>query len=144
MPNESGAAKENHCWMCTYSTENLTKMLNAFVTENIPNIAMRHITEQIRAFVLLSFPEATGAETDDIRRHIEEHMVAPEVKMACSIRSLSAIADVVRAGITRVDEESGDMIIDSKQVELYLKVMNQINSSYRVDTKKMMFSSGAN
>jgi hypothetical protein len=61
--------------------------------------------------------------------------------MSNMIRSLAAVGETVRLTITKLDADTGELILDTKQVELYLKVMSQIQSAYRTDGKKMLFHS---
>lgn len=128
-----------HCWLCTFCKSRLAVDLTAFIIENIQNMAMPHITEQLKQRILHDFPTARGARQRDIERHIAHHIVSPEVKMAGVIRSLAAVGETVRLSMTKQDPETGDVLLDNKQVELYLKVMSQMQAVYRTDGKKMLF-----
>jgi hypothetical protein len=131
--------KKFHCWMCTFCKSKLAVDLTAFIVENSQHMSMSYITEQLHISIVTHSPDAKGAEEADIERHIQHHIVAPEVKMCNMIRSLAAVGETVRLTITKLDADTGELILDTKQVELYLKVMSQIQSAYRTDGKKMLF-----
>jgi hypothetical protein len=131
--------KPAQCWMCTFCKTRLAMDMTSFIVEHTANMAMPHITEQVREQIMLAHPDAKGAHRRDIERHIQHHVVSPEVKMANIIRSLSGVGETVRLSMTRSDPETGDLMLDNKQVELYLKIMAQLQSTYRTDAKKMLF-----
>lgn len=89
--------------------------------------------------ILRDFPQALGARKRDIVRHIQYHMLSPHVRMASTLRSLFGLAESIRLTIHTRDAETDDVTIDSKQVELYIKVLNQVQSAYRMDSSKLLF-----
>jgi hypothetical protein len=63
-----------------------------------------------------------GARRRDILQHIQGHMIAPQIKMAYTIRSLLSVAETLRGGLQHRDPETDEVLIDIKNTELYLKV----------------------
>jgi hypothetical protein len=49
-------------------------------------------------------------------------MIAPQIKMAHTIRSLLSVAETLRGGLQHRDPETDEILIDIKNTELYLKV----------------------
>lgn len=76
----------------------------------------------------------------DIIRHITEHTLSPNVKMAAVLRSLVSMAETLRGTIHQQDPASGDVIVDLKSTEVYLKVLTQISTTYKMDGNKLMFN----
>jgi hypothetical protein len=72
-------------------------------------------------------------------RHINEHIIHPHVKMACTIRSLVTVADTLRAGLQHLDPDTNEILVDIKNTELYLKVVGQIITSYKMEGGKLLF-----
>lgn len=66
-------------------------------------------------------------------------MLSPHVRMASTLRSLFGLAESIRLTIHARDAETDDVVIDSKQVELYIKVLNQVQSAYRMDGSRLLF-----
>lgn len=83
-----------------------------------------------------------GIGRHSVLRHLREHVLLPHVRMASIIRSLIALAETLRCTLHQIDEDSGEVMVDIKNTELYLKVIAQIHAVYRTDGSRMMF--GAN
>ena len=75
-------------------------------------------------------------------RHLREHVLTPNVRMASIIRSLITLAETLRCTLQQIDEETGDVMVDIKNTELYLKVISQIHSVYRTEGSRMLFGGG--
>jgi hypothetical protein len=55
-------------------------------------------------------------------------MIAPQVKMASTIRSLVGVAETLRSGLQHRDPETDEILVDIKNTELYLKVRHKKSS----------------
>ena len=73
-------------------------------------------------------------------RHLREHVLLPHVRMASIIRSLIALAETLRCTLHQIDEDTGEVMVDIKNTELYLKVIAQIHAVYRTEGSRMMYS----
>ncbi len=82
-----------------------------------------------------------GIGRHSVLRHLREHVLLPNVRMASIIRSLIALAETLRCTLQQIDEETGEVMVDIKNTELYLKVIAQIHAVYRTDGSRMMFGS---
>ena len=67
-------------------------------------------------------------------------MLAPNVKLAAVLRSLVTMAETLRGTMHQRDGATGDVIVDLKSTEVYLKVLTQITSTYKMDSNKLMFA----
>jgi hypothetical protein len=56
-------------------------------------------------------------------------MLAPQVKMASTIRSLVSVAETLRSGLQHRDPETDEILVDIKNTELYLKVRQSTRKS---------------
>jgi hypothetical protein len=127
------------CWMCTFAPHPTAILMHNFVINNVSTMDLSYIASQIKDEIKTSFPHAAGIRKRDIVRHVSEHMIAPQVKLASTIRSLSAVADTLKGGLTHRDPETNDVLVDIKNTELFLKVVSQIVAAYKLDSAKLLF-----
>lgn len=139
----STATAGEACWLCTFCLHPLAKRINAFVVGHVDRLDIHHLSAQVEEEILAEFPHAHGARRRDVVRHVREHMLAPNVKMAGVLRSLTSLAETLRESLHQRDPESGDVLIDLKSTDMYLKTLNQISNVYKMDSNKLMFSGGA-
>ncbi len=85
------------------------------------------------------YQHALGIGRRNILLHLREHVLLPHVRMASIIRSLIGLAETLRCTLQQIDEETGEVMVDIKNTELYLKVISQIHSVYRTEGSKMLF-----
>jgi hypothetical protein len=72
-------------------------------------------------------------------RHLREHVLLPNVRMASIVRSLITLGETLRCTLQQIDEETGEVMVDIKNTELYLKVISQIHNVYKTDGSRMLF-----
>jgi hypothetical protein len=140
MPNVPVLVPSSQCWLCTFSPHAVAIQMHEFINANIASMDCKYIASQIKDEIISSFPHAQGAQKRDITRHINEHMIAPHVRMAGTIKSLVRLAETLQGGLTHRDAETNEVLVDVKNTELYLKVVSQIISAYKLDSTKLMFS----
>jgi hypothetical protein len=90
-------------------------------------------------FLFLQYPHALGIGRHSILRHLREHVLLPNVRMASIIRSLITLGETLRCTLQQIDEDTGEVMVDIKNTELYLKVIAQIHSVYRTEGCRMLF-----
>ena len=126
------------CWLCSYQGNALGKQLNEFIVKNIGFMEMQCISQQVSDFLLLKEPAAVKASKDDVFAHIHEHMLHPKVRMAVMLRQLLELAGLVQNSIVVRD---GDLCtIDKSNAELYLKILGQVMTLYKMDPQGMIFA----
>ena len=70
------------------------------------------------------------------------HLDLPGVRLASIVRSLITLAETLRCTLQQVDDETGDLVVDIRNTELYLKVVTQISNVYKLDGTKLLFQNG--
>jgi hypothetical protein len=125
------------CWLCSYQGSLLGKQLNDFIVKNIGFMEMNCISLQVSDFLLLREPTAQKASRQDVFQHIHGHMLHPKVRMAVMLRQLLELAGILQNSIVVRD---GDLCtIDKSNAELYLKIIGQVMSLYKMDPHSMLF-----
>lgn len=126
------------CWLCSYQGNPLGKQLNDFIIKNIGFMDMKCISLQVSDYLLLKEPAAAQGTQEDVFAHIHGHMLHPKVRMAVMLRQLLELAELLQNSIVVRD---GDMCtIDKSNAELYLKIISQIMTLYKVDPQGMLFA----
>jgi hypothetical protein len=138
--NPPPVTRSELCWLCTFCNDVIAKEVTLFIASNIATIDTLHMASQIKDEILTLYPKAKGARKRDILRHIREHMLHPNVKMASIIRSLITVAESLRTSIHQQDPESDNVIMDLKSIDMYLKVLTQIANAYKMDSNKLLFA----
>lgn len=67
------------CWLCTFSTHPLARQIETFINSTISAMDVSHVAVQSRHEILTAFPRARGVELQDVRKHISDHMLSPQV-----------------------------------------------------------------
>jgi hypothetical protein len=114
--NHENSSKRPHelCWLCTFATHPKAIQISTFIVHNIANIDIHNMSSQIKDQILEMFPRALGVRKRDIIRHISDHMLSPNVRMAATIRSLMALADTLKTTMHQRESETGELVIDLK------------------------------
>ncbi len=125
------------CWLCSYQGNLLGKQLNEFIVKNIGFMEINCISLQVSDFLLLKEATAQNATKEDVFAHIHTHMLHPKVRMAVMLRQLLELAGILQNSIVVKD---GDLCtIDKSNAELYLKIIGQVMSLYKIDPQGMLF-----
>ena len=134
--------KLKRCWLCTFANCKMAKQVSEFVSTNAGVMDPAIMAEQIRQEVSKEYPRAKGIGKRHIMRHIREHMLVPGVRMAGIVRSLISLAETLRCTLQQVDDDTGDLVVDIRNTELYLKVVTQITHVYKMDSQRLLFQNG--
>lgn len=132
------------CWLCSFCTHNKARQMARFISDQISEMSPLHIAEQVKDEILCEYPYARGAQKRDIIRHIQFHMLDPNVRMATMLRSLMSLAETVRLTMQTKDDETGEIELDVKQADFYLRVLNQVQTTYRAGNGRLLFSVAGN
>jgi hypothetical protein len=89
--------------------------------------------------LFVQYPHALGIGRHNVLRHLREHVLSPNIRMASIIRSLITLAEMLRSTLHQVDDSTGDVVVDIRNTEIYLKVVAQIHSVYKMDGTRMLF-----
>lgn len=132
--------KRELCWLCSFCTHSKARQMSHFISEQISSMSYLHIAEQVKDEILSEYPHARGAQKRDIIRHIQYHVLDPNVRMAAILRSLMSLAESVRLTMMTRDGDTGELCMDVKQADLYLRVVNQVQVAYKAGNGRLLFS----
>jgi hypothetical protein len=141
-----GAAKGNRrtpqCYLCFFAEEPVCIQYVKYITNECQRCCRKQIAQQIATDIetreTRNGNEPQGASVSDIEKHISEHMLHPNVKVPEIIRELDGMRRLLRSSITTTDPETGDRVIDTANVTLYLKVIRELHQVYKMgDTAKL-------
>jgi hypothetical protein len=128
------------CWLCTYSHTLDAKQYAQYVSENATSASMQAMALQISDDLNEKYPDARGADPSKVLEHIESHSLHPICKIAVMLRSLTKLTEDIQQSMRKQDDE-GNVFMDTKLIEVYLKTQSQILSIYKtVESNKLLFS----
>jgi len=128
------------CWLCTFTHTSDAKTLSTYIADNCGCASTMCIALQVAEDLQERFPDAQGTSVEAVLRHIECHSLHPTCRIATMLRGLLKLSDDLQQGIGKVDED-GNLIMEPKLIETYLKVQSQIMQIYRTsETNKLLFA----
>jgi hypothetical protein len=99
------------------------------------------MAERVHEALVESCPMADGIGLEEVRSHIQSHMLQPGVRVACFMRSLLKLSDKLEGITTAYDPETGETVVDGKNVSVYLKVVSEIMQMYRTgEVNRLLFA----
>jgi hypothetical protein len=105
------------------------------------------MAEQISDYICQQRPgevqcrRRAGIDAEAVARHIRQHMLAPNVRIADMMRHLLKLCETLRRSLERVDPDTGENIVDRGNVDTYLKVVTKVMDMYKMsETSKMLFA----
>ena len=137
-PTTISPTRYNMCWLCTYQGEPLGARLGAFIVRHIGIMDMACIAQQVSDLLLTQDPKAEGADSATVLEHVARHMLHPRVRMAVLLRQLLDFSSILQNSM--VVNDNGVCTVEKGNAELYLKVISQITTLYRVDVSGMLFA----
>lgn len=63
----------------------------------------------------------------------------PSVKLSAVLRSLTTLAESLRNSLHQRDPENDILVVDLKTTDMYLKVISQIQNTYKLDSNRLLF-----
>ncbi len=131
----------SQCWLCMFASCPLAKQISNFISANAASIDPAIMAQQTKAVVRQHYPNSKGIGRSHVLRHIREHMLAPNVRLANMVRSLLSLAETLRSSLHHLE---GDMVlVDKTGTELYLKTLSQVLKVYKTDQSKLLFQGAA-
>jgi hypothetical protein len=129
------------CWLCEYSDDPIASSLARFISEQAATMGPELMAERVHEALVEKCPMADGIGLDEVREHIMIHTLCPNVRVACIMRSLLRLSDRLETITTVVDPNTGQTVVDSKAVAVYLKVVSEVMQMYRTgEVSKLRFS----
>jgi hypothetical protein len=131
-----------YCWLCDYNCEPEARKINKFLSENAGSMGVNQMAVAVHGVLKGFIPDGEGIEIETIKEHINMHTLMPAVRVANILRSLLGLNEKLSTILSTEDEE-GNLVIDSKNVNAYLKVTNEIMQMYRSgNVNRLLFSDG--
>jgi hypothetical protein len=129
------------CWLCEYSDDPVARGLTKFISEQAVTMGPELMAERVHEALIDKCPMAEGIGLDEVREHIMVHTLCPNVRVACIMRSLLRLTDKLESITTSVDNETGQTVVEAKNVSVYLKVISEVMQMYRTgEVSKLLFS----
>ena len=127
------------CWLCAYNKDPEAVRLTRYINENAANMGTEQLALAVHERLEEVDAEGEGHTLDDIKTHILLHMVSPSVKIPGILRSLIGILDKVESSLQST--EDGQVVMDAKNVQLYLKIVNEVMQIYKTgESSRLLFS----
>ena len=135
------------CFLCIYADEPVGVQYTNFIMKQTAQSSRgqiaRMVSEDIHNREMSTGRVPEGATAVDIERHIATHMLHPSVKLTEILKELDGVRRLLRGKITDVCPESGTPTIDTSNVSLYLRVVREIQSVYKLGDHSKLSLGGA-
>ena len=129
------------CWLCEYSDDPVARALTQFMCEQSVTMGPELLAERVHESLVEQCPMSEGIGLEEVRAHIQSHMLQPGVRVACFMRSLIKLATKIESTTLEVDPETNQTVVDGKSLSAYVKVVSEIMSLYRTgEMSKFLFS----
>ena len=129
------------CWLCEYSDDPISRSLSKFISEQAVVMGPELMAERVHEVLVDKCPMSEGIGLDEVREHIMTHTLCPSVRVACIMRSLLKLTDKLEGIVTSVDPETGQTVVEAKNVAVYLKVISEVMQMYRTgEVSKLLFA----
>jgi hypothetical protein len=130
------------CWLCEYSDDPVARAITQHITEQSVSMGPELLSERVHESLIEQYPTAEGIGLDEVREHINVHMLQPGVRVACMMRSLLKLATRLESNTMTLDPETNETVVDGKSLSAYLKVVSEVMSMYRTgEVSKLLFAS---
>lgn len=129
------------CWLCEYSDDPVAKSLTRFITEQAVTMGPELMAERVHESLVDRFPMSEGIGLEEVREHIMVHTLCPSVRVSCIMRSLLRLTDKLEGITTSVDPDTGQTVVDARNVTVYLKVVSEVMQMYRTgEVSRLLFA----
>ena len=127
------------CWLCEYAGDPDERKLSKYVQDNVALIGTDQMAFALQEELFRIAPGSLGTTTSDIRAHITTHMLNPTVRVASILRTLLDLVDKL-SGIISTTSDDGVVTLDSKNISVYLNVVNEVMKLYKTgEASRLMF-----
>ena len=120
----------SYCWLCDYNREPEACRINKFLLENAGTMGVPQMAAAIHDVLASYMPDSNGTDLATITEHISSHTLMPAVRVAGILRSLLSLNEKLSTILSSEDED-GNVVIDNKNLNAYLKVTSEIMQMYK-------------
>ena len=142
MHVENIEVAKSTCYMCYFSDDQNCVQYTNFIIRESHRSTAKDMAQQIHEELSQHEPNlnSKGASAKDIEKHIKKHMLHPAVKVPAILRDLDSIRETLHETLVTKDVDTGAKVVDSGNVILYLRVVRELNSMYKLgDISKLSF-----
>ena len=127
------------CWLCEFAGDPDERILSKYVQDNVALVGTDQMASALYTELQRIAPGSAGTCTSEIRAHITTHMLNPTVRVASILRTLLDLVDKL-SGIVTSTTEDGVVVLDSKNINVYLNVVNEVMKLYKTgEASRLMF-----
>jgi hypothetical protein len=128
------------CWLCEYSDDPIARSVARFLDEQAMTMGPELMAERVHEMLADKCPNLTGIGLDEVRDHILTHTLSPPLRVACIMRSLLRLSDKLETINMSVDPETGQVVVEGKNVTVYLKVISEVMQMYKTgEVNRLLF-----
>lgn len=139
--NFSSFSWSMRCWLCEYSDDPVARSLVRFMADQSATMEPELMAERVHEALVEKCPMAEGIGLDEVRDHILSHTLCPRVRVAGMLRSVMKLIDRLEPHLTTVDADTGQVLVEAKNVGAYLKGMSEAMQMYRAgEASRLLFS----
>lgn len=137
------------CWLCVYATDTTAVTINNLIADHVHCMSIDVIAEQssqvIAQHILKRNPcnanAVSGYSANDIKNHVFNHMLNPNVTLSITLRNLIDIHAKLHDELFIHDNEKNKTVIHTNNLRNYLSVVNQITGMYKLgENNNLLFS----
>lgn len=123
------------CWCCNNIMSDEVRQFHEFVVEHAHKITIDEMVNQFSK----EYPHRDTP--DKIKEHLECHFLHPSVHVAKTLRNLLRLSEDIKQIMVSREGDDNSPMIDTRTVQMYLKVVSEISQIYRSsDLKKMLYA----
>ena len=134
-------SKSMRCWLCEYSDDPVARSLAKYISEQAVVMGPELMSERVHEVLVEKCAMCDGIGLDEVREHIMTHTLCPSVRVACIMRSLLKLTDKLEGITTSTDPDTGQTVVEAKNVTVYLKVISEVMQMYRTgEVSRLLFA----
>jgi hypothetical protein len=129
-------ASTRACVLCQYhgNTSVITKRILAYMEDAVSHVHRDEICQQVCEE--LHDNSDLEVSPDDVRVHMEQHMINKHIILSTVVSDLMGIARASKQSCMLASEETGQPAVDPKYAGIYFKAVDQLTSILRSDAFK--------
>ena len=132
----SNKTSSRACVLCQYhgNTSVVTKRILAYMEDAVSHVHRDEICQQVCEELLAT--SDLEVSPDDVRVHMEQHMINKHIILSTVVSDLMCIARASKQSCMLASEETGQPAVDPKYAGIYFKAVDQLTSILRSDAFK--------
>tara|TARA_B100001758_G_scaffold205885_1_gene186354 strand:+ start:10586 stop:10999 length:414 start_codon:yes stop_codon:yes gene_type:complete len=125
----------NPCHICrlTGGGHDVVDGINSYIVDNVGSVQMHEIIRQVHDVLK---DEDLEMSHEDIQNHIMHHVKNQKVIMNTVLSDLLSMSHLTKKASVVECDETGTKMVDNKMMTIYLKIVDQIITVYRMDSMK--------